>query len=169
LPEEQDTGSIDRFAPLLIRIDHGAEAGYEGIRAARATLRSQTPKRMSALTQRLLEHIDYPAAIARRNRNFSRYHQLLGGENQFPLGNDAIHAPLSYPFWNGRNDLHAALAAKRIFVARYWPNMRGASGTPEDLEFRLANECLALPCDQRYGDEEIDFVVAELRLAIEGR
>jgi hypothetical protein len=169
LPKEQDTGSIERFTPLLTRIDRGAEAGYDGIRAARATLRAQVPKRMSALTQHLLAHIDYPAAIARRRRNFARYHRLLGGENCFPLPDETLYAPLCYPFWNHRGDLHAALAAKRIFVAKYWPNTRGASGMPDDLEARLSSECLALPCDQRYGDKEVDFVVSELRQAIAGQ
>ena len=168
-PEEQDTESIARFEPLLVRIDRGPEAGYEGIRAARATLRGQRPKRMSPLTRHLLAHIDYPSTIERRNRNYARYHSLLGDDNALPVPAAPAQAPLCYPFWNHRSDLHAALAAKRIFVARYWPNIRGASGTPEDLEYRLSTECLALPCDQRYGDEAIERVVAALREAIAAR
>jgi hypothetical protein len=169
LPEERDTGSIERFGPLLTRIDLGAEAGYEGIRAARATLRGQTPKRMSALTERLLAHIDYPSANARRKRNFARYHRLLGADNQFSLPDDITNGPLCYPFWNHRDDLHAALASKRIFVAKYWPGTRGATDTLDDLEYRLANECLALPCDQRYGDEHVDRVVTELQRTLSSR
>ncbi|WP_233804005.1 hypothetical protein [Paraburkholderia sp. HP33-1] len=166
IPDEQDNGSVERTTPLLTRLDRGAEAGYAGIQAARATLRGQRPKRMSTLTQRLLAHIDYPSAIERRNRNFERYHRLLGG-NELPLATQSGHAALCYPFWNRRSDLHAKLAAKRIFVPRYWPNIRGESGTAEDFEFRMSTECLALPCDHRYGPNEIDYVVAALRAAIE--
>lgn len=165
-PDEQDHGSIQRFEPLLTRIDRGAEAGYEGIRAARATLRGQTPRRMSALTQHLLAHIDYSSASVRRKHNFARYQERLGAVNQFSLSEQITNAPLCYPFWNSRTDLQAKLAAKRIFAAKYWPNVRGSSGTIDDLEYRLANECLALPCDQRYGDDEIDLVVAELQRAM---
>lgn len=165
-PPEVDTGSIGRFEPLLMRIDQGPEAGYDGIRAARATLRGQPPKRMSALTQRMLEHIDYRAAAARRLSNYARYHSLIGADNALPVPAEPTHAPLCYPFWNHRTDLHAALAARRIFVAKYWPNMRGATGGSEDLEYRLATECLALPCDQRYGTDTIDYVVSALREAI---
>jgi len=166
MPQEQDGGSIARFEPLIMRLDRGPEAGYEGIRAARATLRGQPPRRMSALTQRLLEHIDYRSAEERRLRNYARYHRALGGENALPAPADPAHAPLCYPFWNHRADLHAALAAQRIFVAKYWPNIRGESGTPEDLEYRLSTQCLALPCDQRYGDAEIDRVIEALRKAM---
>jgi len=162
-PEEQDSGSIERLQPLLIRIDQGPEAGYEGIRAARATLRRQPPKRMSTLTQRLLAHLDYDAAFEQRNQNFLHYHRLLGNENALASLDGRALAPLCYPFWNHRTDLQAALARKRIFVAKYWPNTRGSSGTENDLEFRLSTECVALPCDQRYGEKEIDLVIAALR------
>ncbi|MBN3752835.1 hypothetical protein G3N95_07760 [Paraburkholderia sp. Tr-20389] len=164
-PEEQDTGSIERLQPLLIRIDRGPEAGYAGIRAARATLRGQQPKRMSTLTQRLLAHLDYASAFERRGQNFARYHQQLGGENALASLDARVQAPLCYPFWNHRADLHAALAAKRIFVAKYWPDTRGGTGMADDLEFRLSTECLALPCDQRYGEVEVDRVIAALREA----
>ena len=164
-PEEQDGSSIERLQPLLIRIDKGPEAGYEGIRMARATLRGQRPKRMSTLTQRLLAHIDYAAAFERRKQNFARYHRLLGNANTLTSLDARARAPLCYPFWNHRTDLHAALSEQRIFVAKYWPNTRGRSGTPNDLEFRLSTECLALPCDQRYGESEIDLVIAALREA----
>lgn len=166
VPDGQDTGSIARLQPLLMRLDSGPEAGYEGIRAARSTLRGQMPQRMSTLTQRMLEHIDYKCAAERRLRNYVRYHLALGADNALPVPADPTHAPLCYPFWNHRVDLHAALAARRIFVAKYWPNIRGASGAPDDLEYRLSTQCLALPCDQRYGDVEIDRVIAVLREAI---
>lgn len=165
-PAEQDTGSVERLQPLVVRLDRGPEAGYEGIRAARATLRGQPPRRMSSLTQHMLAHIDYPSAVERRLRNYERYHRLLGAENAFMLPANPAHAPLCYPFWTGRSDLHEALAARRIFVARYWPNTRGATGTSDDIEYRLSKECLALPCDQRYGDDELDRVVAALHAAI---
>jgi len=152
-----------------VRLDRGPEAGYEGIRAARATLRSQPPRRMSSLTQHMLAHIDYPSAVERRLRNYERYHRLLGAENTLTLPADPAHAPLCYPFWNRRGDLHEVLAARRIFVARYWPNTRGATGTSDDIEYRLSKECLALPCDQRYGDDEVDRVVAALHAAIAHR
>jgi hypothetical protein len=168
-PAEQDDGSIERCAPLLVRIDQGPEAGYEGVRAARATLRGQRPKRMSALTRHLLAHIDYPVAIEQRNRNYARYHERLAKENAFPLPATSPHAPLCYPFWNHRADLQAPLSARRVYAPKYWPHVRGVTGTSDDLEYRLSTECLALPCDQRYGDEEIDFVMSALRDAIAGR
>lgn len=166
VPDEQDRESIARFEPLLARLDRGAEAGYQSMIAARATLRDQPPKRMSELTRRLLEHIDYPAAIARRSRNYARYQAALGHDNALSLPSEPMHAPLCFPFWNHRADLHAKLAAQRIYVAKYWPGVRGATGQPSDFEHRLSTECLALPCDQRYGDDDIDFVVAALRQAI---
>ncbi len=150
-PDEQDSGSVARFEPLIIRLDRGPEAGYEGIRTARATLRGQPPRQMSNLTRRMLAHIDYPSALERRRQNYLRYHRMLGGDNALILAAEPAYAPLCYPYWNHRSDLHAALAAQRIFVPKYWPNTRGVTGTSEDLEYKLSTQCLALPCDQRYG------------------
>lgn len=169
VPEEQDGGSVARFEPLIVRLDRGPEAGYEGIRAARATLRGQPPRRMSALTQRMLEHIDYRSAGEQRLRNYAHYHRAFGGHNALPVPAEPNHAPLCYPFWNHRADLHGALVEQRIFVAKYWPNIRGASGTQEDLEYRLSTQCLALPCDQRYGDAQIERVVTALQEAMAAR
>ena len=125
-----------------MRLDSGPEAGYEGIRAARSTLRGQMPQRMSTLTHRMLEHIDYKCAAGAAPAQLCTLPSRLGADNALLVPADPTYAPLCYPFWNHRVDLHAALAARRIFVAKYWPNIRGASGHPDDLEYRLSTQCL---------------------------
>ena len=66
---EQDY-SCDRMAHLLKRIDLSAEEGYADFRKADDGLDNQPIRRMSKLTQRMMQSIDYEAAAKRRRENY---------------------------------------------------------------------------------------------------
>src|SRR5258706_1935241 len=74
LPSTIDRASALRFSHLLARIDANAEAGYADYTRAEDSLKLQEPKRMSKLTQRLLQSIDYAKIGARRIANFNWLH-----------------------------------------------------------------------------------------------
>ena len=55
------------------------------------------------------------------------------------------------------------LAASKIFIPTLWPNV--LDSMPEDtVEFQMAKNILPLPCDQRYGIEEMAKICNELLL-----
>jgi hypothetical protein len=158
-PQERDTRSFERLEPLAIRFSEGAEAGYAAIQKARLSLKGQRPKIMSALTEAMLQHIDYPAALRWRNENFLKLHNALKAKNRFPIPADVPDGPLCYPFFGGIPNLHEWLIQHRVFVGHYWPGVRGPLDRDDDLERRLAQECVPLPCDQRYGSTEMDRII----------
>ncbi|HJV74821.1 MAG TPA: hypothetical protein VJ654_11410, partial [Noviherbaspirillum sp.] len=55
--------------------------------------------------------------------------------------------------------LREYLIKKRIFVPTYWKDVLELV-SPSDLETHLVQELIPLPCDQRYGEKEMNRVVA---------
>jgi len=159
-PQERDTQSFERLQPLLLRLSEGPEAGYGAIQKARISLKGQPPKIMSALTEAMLHHIDYPKALLRRNENFIELHSALNPRNRFPIPADIPDGPMCYPFFGEIPQLHEWLIQHRVFVGHYWPGVRGAFNQSDDLERRLAQECVPLPCDQRYGSADMERIIA---------
>lgn len=159
-PAERDAQSFDRLEPLMIRFSEGPEAGYGAIQIARNSLKGQQPKTMSALTEALLRSIDYPKALLRRNENFMMLHSALGSRNGFPIPTEAPHGPLCYPFLGEIANLHECLIERRVFVGRYWPGVRGPLNRDDELERRLSQQCVPMPCDQRYGSADMERIIA---------
>lgn len=154
---EQDY-SYDRMAHLLKRIDLSAEEGYVDFRKADDGLDNQPIRRMSKLTQRMMQSIDYEAAAKRRRENYLMLHETLGGVNnmELPLEDDAV--PMVYPYLAPVKGLHEKLIENKVFVARYWPNVLDWT-TKDDIEYLLACQMQPLPVDQRSGEEDMKRIV----------
>ena len=154
---EQDY-SFDRMAHLLKRIDLSAEEGYADFRKADDGLDNQPIRRMSKLTQRMMQSIDYEAAAKRRRENYLMLHEALSGVNKLdlPLEEDAV--PMVYPYLASVNGQREKLIENKVFVARYWPNV--LDWTSKDaIEYLLACQMQPLPVDQRYGEEEMNTII----------
>jgi len=158
-PAGIDTGSFERMSHLLLRLGGPPEAGYEDYRRAEKTLDDVEPKGMSILTRKLLASYDAEGARLRRNANFRRLHEMLGQGNDAAPATDAVDGPLCYPYGPVRPSLRSALLERRIFIPVYWPEVlaRVANGSVEE---RWVSSVLALPCDQRYGEDEMTNMAA---------
>ena len=154
---EQDY-SYDRMAHLLKRIDLTAEEGYADFRRVDDGLDNQPIRKMSKLTQRMMQGIDYEAAAQRRRANFQILHKALGKENnlEFNLEDDAV--PMVYPFLVPVKGLREKLIDNKIFVARYWPNVLDWT-TNDDIDYLLAYQMQPLPTDQRYGKDDVNRII----------
>jgi hypothetical protein len=146
--------SYDRMAHLLKRIDLSAEHGFADFRKVDDGLDNQPIRKMSKLTQRIMQSIDYEAAAKKRRENYQMLHEVLGEENNLvlPLDNDAV--PMVYPFLAPVKGLREKLIKNKVFVARYWPNVLEWT-TKDDFENLLAYQMQPLPIDQRYGKEDM--------------
>ena len=116
---------------------------------------------MSALTENLLRAVDYERVRRIRTENFRRLHEGLSARNGLAvrLTEGAYAYPLMLP--DGQK-IRKKLIERKIFVPLLWPNVPAQQ--PEDSEAcRLAEEILPLPCDQRYGAEEMDFIIRAVR------
>lgn len=151
--------SWERSSHLLQRLDEGARAGYAAFQRNDASLTSQPAMRMSCLTQRLLEGYDHQAARRCRHENFAFLHEALCDRNAFaPPSQDRFACPMVYPFRSAEPGLRQRLIAAGIFVAAYWPNVRYWC-TPDMVEYRLMEELIPLPIDQRYGRSDMQRIL----------
>ena len=154
---EQDQ-SYERMLSLTKRIDISPVAGYQDFRDTSKALVGQPIKRMSRLTQRMMQGIDYDAVAKQRRANYQLLHKALGKENnvELPLEDDAV--PMVYPYLVPVKGLREKLIENKIFVARYWPSVLEYT-TPDDIDYLLAYQMLPLPIDQRYGEEEKNYII----------
>lgn len=154
---EQDY-SYDRMAHLLKRIDLSAEDGFADFRKVDDGLDNQPIRKMSKLTHRIMQSIDYEAAAKKRRENFQILQEQLGEKNNLELNLDENSVPMVYPFFSSVEGLREKLIENKIFVARYWPNVLDWT-TKEDIEYLLACQMQPLPVDQRYGEEEMKRII----------
>lgn len=154
---EQDL-SFERMDSLTKRIDLSPEAGYQDFHNIGKSFVGQSIKRMSKLTQRMMRGIDYESIAQRRRANHQMLHEALGKRNniELPLEDDAV--PMVYPYLVPVKGLREKLIDNRIFVARYWPSVLECA-TPNDIDYLLAYQMQPLPIDQRYGEEEMKYII----------
>jgi len=144
---------------LHIRKERGAEAGFRDFQQNEVKLDNQPIRLMCQNTRDILWHVDYDKVIVRRRANFAYLHEALKDKNflQLPDLNSSI-CPMVYPFIakSGRN-LRKELIDNKVFVAKYWPNVQKLASY--ELEYEFATKIVPLPCDQRYGEEEMRKIV----------
>ena len=147
---------------LTKRIDLSPEEGYSDFRRQSHNLIGQPIKRMSRLTERLMQSVDYDAVAARRRINYNYLHKYLAGSNKLhlTLTDDAV--PMIYPYQAGNEGLRDCLIQNKVFVAKYWPNVQESSNFR--TEYELANKVVAIPCDQRYGVDDMLFILKTIDL-----
>ena len=159
---EQDY-SYDRVAHLVKRIDLSAEDGFKDFRRVDDGLDNQPVRKMSKLTQRMVQSIDYEAAAQRRRANFLILHKALGKENNLELQLEDDAVPMVYPFLVPIKGLREKLIENKIFVARYWPNVLDWT-INDDIEYLLAFQMQPLPIDQRYGEKEMKYIINKIQV-----
>lgn len=154
----QDHQSLERMNHLLKRIAMSAEDGYSDFRRTDDGLDNQPILRMSKLTKRIMQSIDYEASAKQRRANYKLLCHTLGKANslKLPLSDDAV--PMVYPHLSTENDLREVLIKKKIFVACYWPNVLEWVSKDKN-EYLLASKMQPLPVDQRYGKEEMKYIL----------
>ena len=154
---EQDY-SYDRVAHLVKRIDLSVEEGYKDFRRVDDGLDNQPIRKMSKLTQRMMQGIDYEAAAQRRRANYLMLNEALGKENNLELHLEGDAVPMVYPYCVPVERLREKLIENKIFVARYWANVLEWT-KPDDIDYLLALQIQPLPIDQRYGEEDMKRII----------
>ncbi len=115
------------------------------------------PRRMSALTENLLHAVDYERVKEIRTENYGILHKGLGRYNRLLVRQ--TEGAYAYPLMleNGP-EIRKRLIAQKIFVPTLWPNVLQEQ-PKTSAAHRLAEQILPLPCDQRYGPEEMAFII----------
>lgn len=155
--------STDRASFLLRRIDCGATDGYKDFQISSQELSKISMRRMSNLTYRILSSIDFDEIMYRRRRNFEILHSELASSNEFLIPDiSTFKCPMVYPFMTVNLELRKYLIDNQIFIATYWPNIFKWCDA-NSIEYKLASHIMPLPIDQRYSDEDMEFIVNTIK------
>lgn len=150
--------SFERMHFLLGRYERTAGEFYSEYNANNKFFATEPIKRMSKLTANLLHGIDYERVEKRRRENFEYLHKRLGGINMLNVKPAAFMYPLLIE--NG-SVVRKKLQAEKIFIPTLWPTVFEVAKS-EDVEYRMAENILPLPIDQRYGIEDMEYVIQEV-------
>lgn len=154
--------SFERMGALLKRIDLGAEGGYSDFQVIEGNLCLQPIKKMSRLTEAILCSIDYEQVKKCRRQNYMTLNTALCERNGMELKCNAKSVPLCYPLLDASSSLRQYLIAEKIFAPTYWPNVFKWCGHTT-VEYRLAEEIIPLPIDQRYGREDMKRIISTIK------
>lgn len=157
LPVDQ---SFERVRFVLGRYERSASEFYRESAENNVAFDGAPVAKMSKLTYNMLHGIDYEAAKRSREANYAVLAERLDGRNR--LSAAVPEGPFAYPLWvdNGPQ-LRDKLREKKIYVPTLWPNVLEQMPR-ESLEWDLAQNILPVPCDQRYGAEDMLRILGEI-------
>jgi hypothetical protein len=156
---EEDQSS-SRMKHILGRLEGQASDYYDEFKKNDESFKELPIKKMSQLTRNILGAIDYEKVIEARNRNFKYLHDRL--ENTNILEIKLPYGPFAYPYYveNGI-EIRKKLAEKKIYIPTLWPNVL-KENLEDSIEYDYAANILPLPCDQRYGIEDMEMLYKKL-------
>jgi hypothetical protein len=119
------------------------------------------PCRMSDLSAAILQIVDWSTIKKRRRRNYEFLSSELGDLAIFPdLSPDVV--PLGFPIrLPNRDRVRRSLFKEQIYPPVHW----NLTLVPRKFasSHKLARQIMTLPCDQRYGQEEMERMVAAVK------
>ena len=146
--------SFERMKFLLGRFERTANEFYTDYNSNNKCFIDQPIKLMSKLTKNLLHGINYEYVRERRQKNFSYLHKRLGSLNQLRLQPATFMYPLMVE--NGAA-IRKKLQAVKIYIPMLWPTVLEVAAQ-DSLEYKMAENILPLPIDQRYGIEDMQYM-----------
>ena len=156
--------SHERMGFVLGRFEESAGKFYAESSKNNDIFSDLPPMAMSALTKNLLCAVDYEQVNNKRSENFAVLHRELSGLNKLHV--KPVRGAFAYPlFLENGGELRRKLAEKKIFVPTLWPNVVNDMDE-ESLEHKFAKNILPLPCDQRYGEEEMLYICEVIKSCI---
>ena len=161
LSEELQTDeSFERMRFLMGRYERTASEFYKEYSENNKFFANEPIKRMSKLTNNLLHGIDYTAVEKRRNENFCYLHDKLKDINQLAIQPTSFMYPLKI---EDGNKIRKALQQQKIYIPTLWPSVFEITDR-EDLEYRMAENILPLPIDQRYTYKDMDYIIHNIKV-----
>ena len=157
-PDWRQGEGVGHLLPAILRFEDPGDTRSEVWRAAyRAAEDAMTaePFPMSRLARTLLPAIDVTAAIARRRRNAAVLEARVAGQGLFEAPRLSSGAPIGVPvLTSDAAAVQARMAEQGVFCPRHWPDLP----SPPDAfgaEHQLSRRLLTLPCDHRYGEDDM--------------
>ena len=150
--------SFTRFEHLLRRIEMGAVNGFPYFLKNDENLSDLPIMKMSLISEKLLQNIDYNFCANKRETNFDYIHSQLGELNGIKWRRMKEDIPLTYPFYTTNLELRGILTKHKIFTAQYWPNIVKLN-IINSVEYDYSLNLLHLPIDQRLDKLQLDTII----------
>lgn len=147
--------SYDRIGFLLGRYEKDASEFYNEYVMNNDRFIEEPIKQMSKLTENILRSIDYEYVKEIRTKNWNTLNERLKKYNNLMLLE--TKGAFSYPLLlNNGKELRKKLIENKIYVPTLWPNV--IENQENKIEKYLALNILPLPCDQRYNEEDMNYI-----------
>lgn len=149
--------SYDRMTFLFGRMEKSANEFYGQYAANNDMFANEPLKQMSKLTQNLMRGMEYERIKYARTENFRYLHSRLKDINKLEL--NVPEGAFMYPLYiESGAEIRRVLQQRKIYIPILWPDVFDVIHEGE-LEYDMAKNILPLPVDQRYGKEEMEFLV----------
>ena len=153
--------SFNRIHYVLGRYERTASEFYEEAARNNDIFDNEPIKEMSRLTKNLLRSIDYEYVKQVRTNNFAYLHEKLREVNKLNIR--LIEGAFMYPLLiDDGMKIRKQLQQMKIYIPTLWPNVLEEC-EPDTLEYKFAAEILPIPVDQRYGIEDMEYLVEVIR------
>lgn len=154
-PLDQDE-SFNRMRFLLGRYERTASEFYEEYIENNRFFANERIKYMSKLTTNLLCGIDYETVKNVRESNYRYLQKQFCDRNILKIAE--FPGTFMYPLMVGDGEsVRKILLEKRIYIPLLWPYVLNVT-RQTDVEYQFAKNILPLPIDQRYGNEEMEYL-----------
>ncbi len=151
--------SYDRMGHILGRYELGAEKFYAAYAQNEEKFSSMSIRHMSDLTDNMMRVIDYGRSMVQRSCNYSLLYRKLLKWNQLTLP-EQVNGAFSYPLLvNDAERIRRKLIEEKIFIPQYWREVLDRRLPEDAIECQYTNNIIWLPCDQRYGEVEMNYIV----------
>ena len=119
-----------------------------------------------------IEELDFERILERRRQNCYVLRRELkeaaaAGKLSFMGSGENTSGLYLGVMLNNRDTVQKYMAERSIYCPVIWPVPDEAKGVCENCEY-VAEHMLALPCDQRYGQKDMEHIAAVLKAALEG-
>ena len=153
--------SFNRIHYVLGRYERTASEFYEEAAKNNDIFDNESIKEMSRLTKNLLRSIDYEYVKQIRTNNFAYLHEKLRVVNK--LNVRPIEGAFMYPLLiDDAMKIRKKLQQMKIYIPTLWPNVLDDC-EPDTLEYKFAADILPIPVDQRYGVEDMEYLVEVIK------
>ena len=153
--------SFERIHYILGRFERTAGEFYKESSDNNKFFAGEPIRRMSKLTENLLRSFEYDRIISRRTENFTLLHRRLEEVNRLSL--KVPDGAFMYPLYleNGA-EIRKKLQQEKIFVPCLWGDVLD-NCDEGSIEYDYAKNILPLPVDQRYGAEDMEYILSKLK------
>ena len=149
--------SKNRFMHLLGRLEEDASTNYNLYKENEELLSKLELAYMSKATKTILNNIKYNLVRNKRTENFNYLNEHLNNINKLKI--NSISGAYAYPLYLEKNvQIRKRLIENKIYIPILWPNVL-TENNEDSIEYKYANNILPIPCDQRYGIEDMKKII----------